>query len=476
MGTKKGGLFGTTNVNNTTMTFVAANEQELQQWLLLLKSVAGVQGLRDENVKPVHYVNLTLRTLWLSATDQRKETALHILVKNSISNSRATNCSFAQRSADSEDTFFLESIKLAAWFIENGCPKNAVNLDGETALHCAISVAFAAQITVDRTLESPFGKIDADGDRLRSFHLQLINCLLIKGADVSTIRNKSGRTVLDELQHWIRKLDSSTDLPGTQESGEIAAKQNNNLIQQHLNNILSLLLPYAASVAFSDGFDMHGESQPSAITGNIKYLTGYSYLSIEFYEGFFPTWMNLNKSKSHLLIKVSALNAQQQPIEDPQISHRPLCSGQSNSKEVQEKGTGKHWGWSWHMHTPIENVPAHSFILIEILPSNGKSGGSILVTENESVDGTSRSSQSSSPNKKTDDLDQFCCWSTIPIDTDTIDSGKIQLSLRPYPIVSSDPESAVEQPASSQICANIVLSRRDRKVTYETAMESVDLV
>ena len=383
MAKKKGGFFGTTNAKNTTMNFIAADEQELQHWLLLLRAVAGVQSLREgaggEN--DAHYVHLVLRRVWLSAVDCCKETPLHVLVRGALLDCMpSTGAARRERQMVDETSTAAqvaaqvaalhEAVKVAAWMVEFGCAVNAVNVNGDTALHLAITAPFRIaasggavnsaqkeqerkqqqvnQVGVQDQMQQPLARADATGERLRAFHVQLVRCLLIKGADVTTVRNRSRqRTAMDELQCLIRESDSQTPTrtrthsgsgagagdaagggagEGGVEEGARPSQEVTSPLQDHLNNLLGLLLPHAASAAFSeamagaadedsdedsdededeagDAFDAGAVAVGRASTiagaaarrkreeeetqmGPVQKFTGYSYLSMYFADGY----------------------------------------------------------------------------------------------------------------------------------------------------------------------------------------------
>ena len=163
------------------MEFMAESEQEMQQWLLPLRSISGMihsdshfrptlTSASGYGVDPVNYVDCELRQSWLSERNTSGDTPLHVLARF--------------RNRDEEGSIILPSSKIliiSMWLVQNGCPLNGQNKEGQTALHVAV----------------------------RYGNIELAQCLVAKGADVD-LKNHSGQSVLDlctpELQQTITKL------------------------------------------------------------------------------------------------------------------------------------------------------------------------------------------------------------------------------------------------------------------------------
>ena len=167
-----------------SMEFMAENDQEMQQWLLPLRSISGMinsdshfrptlTSASGYGVDPVVYVNCELLQAWLSEKNCEGDTPLHILSRF--------------RNTDDDGSPIMPTSKIlliSMWLVQNGCPLNGQNNEGQTPLHLAV----------------------------RYGNVELGQCLVAKGADV-TIENKSGQTVLDmctpDLSKRITKLSGN---------------------------------------------------------------------------------------------------------------------------------------------------------------------------------------------------------------------------------------------------------------------------
>jgi hypothetical protein len=165
-------MFGSSN--KKAMAFLADSEQDLQEWISPLKSIAGVEeNLRPAGsaAPPIEYVNLVVRRLWASQADRRGNTALHCL---------ASSLNGYRPHAGVAESRILDAVQYAAWLIEHGCPVNAQNDLGQTALHiCAYEFSASAAPTV--------------GSR------ELMRCLILKGADGTKLRDSNGYTAMDAV-------------------------------------------------------------------------------------------------------------------------------------------------------------------------------------------------------------------------------------------------------------------------------------
>lgn len=162
-------MFGASN--KKAMQFMADTEQELQEWILPLKVIAGVEEkLRPDNsnAPPIVYVNFVIRQLWAAQTDHKGNTPLHLLASHLASHRPLPN--------GRPD----EAVQLAAWLIEHGCPVNAQNAQGQTALHiCAVEFSTGSESSVG--------------------HRELMRCLILKGADGNRLRDYNGDTALEAI-------------------------------------------------------------------------------------------------------------------------------------------------------------------------------------------------------------------------------------------------------------------------------------
>jgi hypothetical protein len=167
-----------------SMEFMAETEMEMQQWLLPLRSISGMINTDSHfrptltsasgyGVDPVVYVNSELLKAWLSDTNQDGDTPLHVLAKF--------------RNCDEEGDIIMPTSKIlqiSMWLVQNGCPLNAQNKEGQTALHIAV----------------------------RYGNIELAQCFVAKGADVF-IDNNSGQCVMDScptaLEITVKKLSKN---------------------------------------------------------------------------------------------------------------------------------------------------------------------------------------------------------------------------------------------------------------------------
>src|SRR5687767_5541628 len=154
------------------MNFTAESEKDLQEWLVPLKAVAGVESFRSST--PITYIHTELRMLWLNSVTYENETILHILAR------------VGAQCVDKEHT-----VKLAAWCISYGVDVNASNISGQTALHLTL---------------------------LYNSCREFVNLLLLRGGDVNTIRDVDGRSVNECLLQLSRGSVRASISPTTKPS------------------------------------------------------------------------------------------------------------------------------------------------------------------------------------------------------------------------------------------------------------------
>jgi hypothetical protein len=229
------------------MCFTAESEKDLQEWLVPLKAVAGVESFRT--TAPITYVHAELLTLWAKSTTKTSETVLHLLARF-----RAQNTSEGS------------VVKLSAWFIANGVDVNAINTSKQTALHLALKF---------------------NGNK------EFVNCLLLRGADVTTLRDSDGQTVSELLLQLtrgsVRASISPSSAPSTVDPGvyELVMARSPSVSNPILNNRSSVNLspaPPAASPSTSrkstkdsPGKALSDSSSAKTVTLGPMKLKGYSY-------------------------------------------------------------------------------------------------------------------------------------------------------------------------------------------------------
>jgi ankyrin repeat protein len=183
-----------------SIQFLVESEQDLQEWMLPLKLIAGVEeNLRPPNssAPPITYVNLLVRQLWVSQRDHQGNTPLHVLAFLSRNREKLrlylkdkpyAEKENADAGAVNEKTFAKAAaeqvVQLAAWLIESGCPVNAQNSRGQTALHCCAY---------------DFRKSIVNETNASCCHRELMRCLLLKGADLTKVRDRKGCTPLEVI-------------------------------------------------------------------------------------------------------------------------------------------------------------------------------------------------------------------------------------------------------------------------------------
>ena len=104
--------------NRGVLVLKAESELVTQEWLVALSRVSYIEPFREGFLR---YRNVDLCTSWLKEVTWAEETALHTLARSV----------YTPAVGDKQ-------VATAAWLIEHGCPVNAVNYEGKTALHLAI--------------------------------------------------------------------------------------------------------------------------------------------------------------------------------------------------------------------------------------------------------------------------------------------------------------------------------------------------
>ena len=344
----------------------ASSEAELQSWMKFLVGLTGSVTPLALGGVTTRYVNHELRERWVSAKDANKDTALHIMVRHNKNRN-------------------MEAVKQIAWLVDNGCPINAQNAQGQTALHMAVIGA-------------------ASKDIIRS--------LLSKGADVCKLQDLLGRTAMDIAVNQLDAMASlsfdtsspddpsniansaSCDSQGVTGAGGAAIATESrskqvlvDMFQQHHMEVQR----YEQYYLFAE--DNH----------NLRLFTGYTYLSIYMGKMSFPIDGSSDRGAPlNPYIRVSVMNGRHELIEDVQEIWNP----------TMVRPGMIYWGWSWHMSTPLENLqesPAGTD------GTGGDSGGAYLVFESREKDfGKDDSCGMDS---------DLICRVKFPIDFQTLNSG-----------------------------------------------------
>ena len=219
----------------------SSSSHDLRGWVEVLQGLSIVRSI------PMNFINVDLRRLWVNMLDHNSDTALHVLVRRDV---------LASSSSSVSSSYTSSAIKYAYWLIENGCPVDATNKLGMTAMHlCVIMFFYYASSSYSNSISSS-SSTESWFDYLRS----LILCLLTRGdADVMNIRNNHGLSVLDLLRD---------DLPYV---------NNENVLKYGIELEALLLSNYRGR-----GDAPQSSKRPERC---IVKMLGYSYLSFYFKEG-----------------------------------------------------------------------------------------------------------------------------------------------------------------------------------------------
>lgn len=196
----------------------------------------------------------------------------------------------------------IEAVKQIAWLVDNGCAVNAQNAHGHTALHLAVE-----------------GGANRD----------MIRCLLSKGADVSKIEDNEGRTVLDLSAAQLKSEES-------EHAGEIVTDGRSKQL------LHELLLRHLEEVKLYEQYYFFAEFRLS-----LRLFTGYTYLSLYLGKMSFSLDNDPRAVVPSPSITISVYSGRNELIEEVQEVWNPAMA----------RPNMIYWGWSWHMNTPLENLP-----------------------------------------------------------------------------------------------------------------------
>eukprot|EP01038_Epipyxis_sp_PR26KG_P005251 gene5251-7297_t len=470
-------MFGSSKKKLILLT--AENEQELQEWLMPLRAVAGNVSLRthrEENkvastkmtshepssprssfirtesfaqakflenplklpnkklpsespnangntypisdiIQPV-YINLDIRRIWCNRLDDALNTPLHILMHRIPYKNTS------------------ETAHVSAWLIENGCPVNQINSFQQTALHVALT---------------------------ERVHLDLVYCLIAKGADINNIKNQDGLTARDLIELNKQSFISAGEpLPSFAKSNlSISSLQRTNskisvgkgagpkTLTRQFSSQSSVSSISTVSETDHDKFrhlfqlisnrdrDEHAKkdnlNKIYPTISHIQKIKGYSYLKIYFKSHIFDVRPAI---KEPVLI-ISVFNQKLQQVEKVQQVGYPihwsvasaavqsLASQSSRRSHIVEN----YWGCQYTMVTPLENIETGSFILFELKEYGDTS---IVDPQQNKSNSLLRNNPSVISNE----------WAYYVIDRDTINSANdTSVIFMKYPVTIFDQTS-----------------------------------
>lgn len=393
-----------------SLEFLAETEIELQEWLVQLMSLVGVDhAFRNDPI--VHYINSNLRAVWLAEQNNFGETPLHIaaryLPKNKQHPGIVNTCMLKPVTRNvlflkeppklADDQHYLTLIhvtQFCLWLIEAGCPLDIQSNKGETALHVA------------------------------AVHQNAILAAVL-------IRKGAGRQLLDN-------------------SGVLAESYAN----------------AATTAAMRRAIDSHALLASANVDGislspRPTQLRGFSYLHVLFEkhdsEGKIPT-----EDRTYLLISV--LNSREELIEDTQCVSSPMIV----HKDAEYWGRNYlWWGHTWHMQTPLENIENENCVIrIELHKyiNDKQAVESAATTKKGGRRGSlTAAAAARAANTGTNTL---IARALFPLNLRTIDSGLVTIPFLPpgtKPITAGGPRVAEH----SCMQADLVLSKRSNIVSLD---------
>ena len=306
--------------DNASMLFVTDSEKELQEWLIPLKALVGLDSA-FRTTSQVTYVNSGLRDAWLTETNNFGETPLHIAsrfyngacpfirtqtVEKPISiglpaSNEGSEGLFTPKKQIKPKTLepaplspfrpqvpLVRVLQLAMWLIEGGCGIDTKNLDGQTALHLAV----------------------------QHRNSDLVGCLVHKGARTD-----------------IRDTNRST--PEYFANGSILDVLKRASLEYNFNNNFS---GERSSVSFAP------------LLLRPVQISGYSYLSMHFMKHSISTHfsdsLNFSTSDYEFYLSLSVMNRVGELVEAKQDIRAPAI--------VRDSYVW--WACTWNMQTPLENI------------------------------------------------------------------------------------------------------------------------
>jgi myosin heavy subunit/ankyrin repeat protein len=318
--------------SNASLLFVCENEKELQEWLIPLKVLIGIDSA-FRTTSPVTYVNSGLRDAWLAERNAFGETPLHIacrfyngacpFIRTQVVERRVSVSAGAVGSSTGVPSTPKKEVKpktlepvllsphrpqvplvrvlqLAMWLVESGCDIDATNADGQTALHLAV----------------------------QHRNVELVACLVRKGASMDV-------------------RDSNRSTP------------------EYFANGQTLSALKAAGVQYKQLCEPSSSGAPGAVQyapllQRPSHMSGYSYLSMHFMKhslsAQFADSLNFVNCGYDFFLSVSVVNRGGELVEAKQDIRAAMIVRDSYLW----------WACTWNMQTPLENFDDSCSIKLEL--------------------------------------------------------------------------------------------------------------
>lgn len=258
------------------LSFVADSEEEVHEWMAAIRKVRGVRvATSSPPFQNMICIDTTLRREYVNMKNKLGFTPLHVAVQN-----------------DDDEGF--EAAKVSVWLIENGADPNAVDVNGDTALHYAVMLN----------------------------RYDLVETLMKRGAD-PTIRNLKELSPVD-----ITPEDDMKEIldPATHAAAEAAA-----------------LTSGASGGGGNHNSHHHNEVQPRALLKSPMRLSDSTYVSV--FLGAVAVATGPIMETPHFNLYV--LDAKGSVVEAAQRTPKSL---------IQAGGNYWWFGNTWYIQTPLEHL------------------------------------------------------------------------------------------------------------------------
>jgi hypothetical protein len=291
------------------------------------------------------YINTNIRVELVSEKNLLKQTSLHLLANNSLWQSKNENK-------------IRNSLNFASRIITLGCPIDDPDVNGCTALHCAI---------------------DCNNFLFASFLLTRKSSIIIKC-------NK-GLNSLDRMKINEKSKDKS-----------------NKIIVQ-----LNLLLNNTSLMSINNKLVDNNIHSPTPVR-----LFNQSYLSIYFQS------MTLDKYSDDMYLTITVFNKYHKKNEKTQYVQQSMFSNLStllNKTTPISQELVINWNYTWNMQIPLENIEEGSYILMKLNSLSNNSTieycSSKYVIDHDTITSSTRTQLF---NKESNLNQEPCCKLEIDID------------------------------------------------------------